>query len=287
MSRLGIRFKLAAALLLAAGMPLAVGLLSIDLLGQSLYRAQKGQLFETIGKHLAISLRTEIDHQVVLLRTWIQSSGLAQRLPRETSFESDEAIRADVRAIERRWPDLRSGDEPLRSVLENPAAEILHEFQTLHPRYAEILITDSRGRLTAASNKTSDYDQADETWWQKADRIGMAGAWLEGVHFDESAGVYSVDIAMPIFGEGPATQPLGVIKAVLDISPFLSSVERVSTVERAARLQAGRGDAALHRVAETIAQAGGVALQVVGEILGVLPQLSLIEPSNDIDMDRD
>ncbi len=48
-------------------------------------------------------------------------------------------------------------------------------------------------------------------------------AELEGLHLDQSAGVYSLDVSMPIFGAdgGP---PLGVVKAVMGISPLFAPV---------------------------------------------------------------
>jgi twitching motility protein PilJ len=61
---------------------------------------------------------------------------------------------------------------------------------------------------------TSDFVQSDEGWWVNAWNKGLD---IGKVGFDESAGVWSIDVSARI--DNPRTQePLGVLKAVLDIS---------------------------------------------------------------------
>ena len=106
--------------------------------------------------------------------------------------------------------------------------------------FREVFFTDKSGYNAAISNMTSDFVQSDEGWW--------VNAWTKGldigkVGFDESAGVWSIDVSARI--DNPRTQePLGVLKAVLDIS----AVQALAT-QSAQKLPGARrpGDDPSHR----------------------------------------
>ena len=86
--------------------------------------------------------------------------------------------------------------------------------------FAEIFFTDRNGFNVAVTNPTSDFVQSDEGWWQ--------GAWSHGlsvseIGYDESAGVWSVDISVRI-NVSDSGEPVGVMKTVLAID----SVQRIA-----------------------------------------------------------
>lgn len=104
--------------------------------------------------------------------------------------------------------------------------------------FAEIFFTDRHGLVVAASNRTSDFVQADESWWQRAVETGTAQDVAE---FDESAGAVAIGLAARI--EDPATgQHVGVIKAVLDLMRLSQAVMRRDTLAVSAEVidSAGR-----------------------------------------------
>jgi len=47
-----------------------------------------------------------------------------------------------------------------------PPGISLRAFRELYPYHIEVFVTDAKGALVAATNRTSDYYQGDETWWQ-------------------------------------------------------------------------------------------------------------------------
>ena len=84
-------------------------------------------------------------------------------------------------------------------------------------KYAEIIVTNAYGANVAQSEKTTDFRQSDEKWWQEAKEHGI---FLSNGGFDESAGVYSSDIAIPILDkEG---RFIGVLKAVINVESVTS-----------------------------------------------------------------
>ena len=80
--------------------------------------------------------------------------------------------------------------------------------------FGEVFFTDRFGFNTALTNPTSDFVQLDENWWKTAWENGIS---VGEVEFDESAGIWSIDISVRI--DDPASgRSLGVMKAVLGVS---------------------------------------------------------------------
>jgi putative methionine-R-sulfoxide reductase with GAF domain len=111
-------------------------------------------------------------------------------------------IQADLNAKDEQWraaDAANNNNNPLvREFLTNPAALELKEFQDAFPNNAEIFITDKYGGLAGTTNRTSDYYQADEGWWQAAYNNGQGAVYISEPEFDESAGALAVLIALPI-----------------------------------------------------------------------------------------
>ena len=132
----------------------------------------------------------------------------------------DEAERsAAIQAIEALWPTLSPDSPRLQALLQNELSLQMQAFIANNQNFAEIFITDRMGRLIAATQKTSDYWQADEAWWQAAILLDEHMLNLEGLNYDESAQVYSIDITLPLYQTTVTGREIvGVIKAVLDAS---------------------------------------------------------------------
>lgn len=78
--------------------------------------------------------------------------------------------------------------------------------------FAEIFVTNMFGANVAQSGKTTDYYQADEVWWQKARHDGL---YVGNLAYDQSAGLYSIEIALRINDD--SGNFIGLAKAVLNI----------------------------------------------------------------------
>lgn len=130
---------------------------------------------------------------------------------RESRGLSDEEI------LERdaRWQATTGIDEFIKPFLTNDCADVLVEFQEAHDGFPELLVTDSRGLLVAASNKSTDYLQADEGWWTKTydEGCGHTGP----LEYDKSARSESISVCVPIY-DPHGHRVIGVIKAVCDVT---------------------------------------------------------------------
>ena len=113
-----------------------------------------------------ISYLEQVRAQVANLASVAQVREAVQRSNQQRI--SQEVLNRRIQEIETRWPEMDTGSSLLSNILENSASQFLRQYATVGTTFREILVTDVHGRLVAASNKTSDYFQADERWWRNA-----------------------------------------------------------------------------------------------------------------------
>jgi len=83
--------------------------------------------------------------------------------------------------------------------------------------FPEIFITNKYGANIAQNQKTSDYYQADEEWWQKA---RLDGLYVGDVSLDDSSNAYSIDIGIGIYDRGGNF--IGAAKVILNIEEIIN-----------------------------------------------------------------
>lgn len=224
--KLGVSYKLTATLMVACALPLAMGFAGMLHVGYRSYLSARGELAQARATSIAQMIGNVVSEQIADLHAWTWMSEVndlvtAQDAAGESIRQTD--FMAQVEDLDRRWPALDPDSPEVSGLLTNRTAQFIKLYKGSHPLFVEIFVTDRKGRLIAASNKTTDYWQADETWWKKAFRMRRSQVWVEGIHFDESALAYSLDVAIPIFRE-PDDLVVGVVKAVIDTSPLFASL---------------------------------------------------------------
>ena len=170
-------------------------------LGEDVVGGRSVRVADQVARELAVYLDERLDDAL----TWSQSTVLVNAARVGASRADDLGLDdLTVEEVEARFAD----DRQLGSV--SAVAEI-DVFLENSPDFKELFFTDANGYNVATSNQTSDMVQSDEIWWQHAWRWGV---FVDAPEFDESAGVYSTDIAVRI-DDGSTT--VGVLKASLDI----------------------------------------------------------------------
>ncbi len=91
-----------------------------------------------------------------------------------------------------------------------------------YPLFAEIFVTNRFGANVAQTNKTTDYYQADEEWWQVAQKDGV---FVGDLSYDESSNTFSTDIGVRV--DDAAGNFLGVVKGVLNIQETINIINEV------------------------------------------------------------
>ena len=189
----------------------------------SFFSSQKAlkQVIGSSQRDLAIEVMDKIDREIefalTLEKNWIIIPEITHAMVAGSQRPSAE-LKAD-------WE--RDG------LTTTPTAILLKRLEaTTENRLKEVVITDKRGHVIAATNKTSDFDQGPEDdpphgefWWVAAVNDGE---FLEEVNFDESAGVYSMKIAMGASDDG---ELLGVLMALYNMENVQNLVNAVSKGE--------------------------------------------------------
>ncbi len=141
-----------------------------------------------------------------------------------------------VAELEARWPQLEPGrSQELDAILERPASVLMRSLNRVTAHFREILLADRYGRLVAATGKTSDYYQADEEWWRVTYLEGRGQSYLSDIQYDESMGIYSVDIAEPV-RDPESGEVLGILKAVSDSHSLFRIVDNLRFGETSAAI---------------------------------------------------
>ena len=212
--RLSIRVKLVSLLVAVALLPLMVSILTIAIGGRKLRSEVVAQSFQSIAVSEATTLDISLakDIEKVLLSTSEATAVLGPDSPSEPLGEDELA------ELDRAWPTLSRDDYRMASILDNDIANDLRRIQVEDPRFVEIFVTDRFGQLVAATGRTTDFYQADESWWQGVAGAGEPRVFVPPVHYDASSGAWSIDLCIPVVSEG---QLIGVTKAVLDLSKWI------------------------------------------------------------------
>jgi len=166
-------------------------------------------------------LQAEINMKIEQSRELVNISLIQESLAESNaSFAATGSPDEIIRQVDERWQssDPNEEDSIAFNLINNPSANIIRSIMDIDQKsdsqfkYAEIFITNQYGGNIAQSHKTTDYKQNDELWWQKAHQNGV---FLSEGGFDESAGVYSSDIAIRILDEDGNF--IGVLKAVINV----------------------------------------------------------------------
>ena len=138
----------------------------------------------------------------------------------EQELQEMEDVYLIIEQREKEWTDtsLEVITPFIQELIDNKVSEQLREHANKYQEsfgydlYPEIFVTNTYGVNIAQTGKTSDYIQNDELWWIRAKQDGL---YISEIHYDESADVYSADIALRI--NDNLGEFLGVIKAVTNV----------------------------------------------------------------------
>ena len=88
--------------------------------------------------------------------------------------------------------------ELINSIKQNSVSTRLRVFIENFPEEVEVFVTDMRGLNVAMTERTGDYWQADEGWWEGAYAAGFGKTYISKVEYDESSRTYAINVGVPI-----------------------------------------------------------------------------------------
>ena len=198
-----ITTKLALVLTLPLLLTWAVVLYAISLSEESLSKT-----LEQAAASRTISIMEEIE-RILHVRTevWFaypESPGVQKALALSNhQFEQMSDVQQYIDEIDTAWqaaPEESPTPEITRILENNSSKELRHLLSVMKNTngfslFGEVFITNRYGANIAQTGRTSDYRQDDEEWWQRAKQNGL---YVDDVNFDESAGMYSLDLCVRI-----------------------------------------------------------------------------------------
>ena len=163
----------------------------------------------TVSNRLAEQLDTFMLERISDVVTWVSAPIIVQAAKAATIRHDKEGFAdLDIAAVEAKFKTSKSLNVSPRTnnYLIQQIASSEH--------FGEAFFTDANGFNVALTNPTSDFVQRDENWWKTAWENGIS---VGEVEFDDSAGIWSVDISVRI-DDKRTGRSLGVMKAVLGVS---------------------------------------------------------------------
>lgn len=134
--------------------------------------------------------------------------------------KSDAAIAERIQAIDAEWIASRAQSAAAGRVLGSALSDILREWMQAAPhRYGEIFVTDRHGAVVGATGRLSDYQQADEQWWQESFASGRGEVFLDDRGHDETANAMVVGVAAPV---RDGDRVIGIIKTHYTLDALLA-----------------------------------------------------------------
>ena len=146
---------------------------------------------------------------------------------RAYSGRAQAEIDAEIARLDQAWKDGDASVEVLvRRVNDNSVSVHLRAFVQQFPEEVEVFVTDRQGLNVAMTDRTSDYLQADEGWWRNTYREGQGAVFISDVEFDDSTGMWALDIGVPV-RDPQSAEVIGVLRGTVDVSSVFSSLAEI------------------------------------------------------------
>jgi len=211
----------------------AVSIVSVGAVAFTISRSLLTQLTAKVEQELtgvasltASSIAAELDKQVDLLRILSLNGALDDELLDISAAPT--SSQTELEQLDQQWQaaDAAGNDaDPLvRSVLNHGISQELRELQSQFPEHLEVFVTDKYGVNIAASDRTTDYYQADEEWWKTAYNNGQGSIFIGQPEFDERKQRLVVLIAVPVF-DSRTNNLAGVLGTTVDFAVFTPAFE--------------------------------------------------------------
>lgn len=164
-------------------------------------------------RDLPAAWQTYLQEELRLLREEITESPDVIKRVHDANAGNAKLSLKQILTLDKNWQQTEGVDLFISTLLNNGLARKLKEFQKTHRSLVEIFITDERGNLIGSTNKTSDYYQGDETWWQETYQAADPAGFMGSVEYDESTFTHAIPLYLPVF-DVTSRKVIGVLKAV-------------------------------------------------------------------------
>jgi PAS domain S-box-containing protein len=195
----------------------------------NLLRQTIGRDYATMSELLGTAMGRIISREIESTAVFMDSSDrllIIEKYNLKYAGMSNESKEAYFKDMEGQWAKAGDNHPLIIEYTKSPVGVRLSEIAKDDPSMAEIFITDKYGGLVAASDRTSDFYQGDEEWWQKSFNNGKGDVFLDKIEFDPSSKSIGMAIAVPV--KNKAKEVIGVGKNILEINRLFSPLKNFS-----------------------------------------------------------
>ena len=191
-----------------------------------------GEKLLTLNETTSNYVTAQIDNQVNALKAIAVSSIFKDEIELSNLAYgklSEEEINRGISIADQAWINHEpSADTLINAINTNHTSQQLKEMQSAYQADVEIFVTDQRGAIVAMTNRTSDYWQADESWWQTTIQGDI---YCSSPIHDESSDTWAIVIGVPVFKDEISSEVIGVVRGTVDITAVLNSIFTLNSRE--------------------------------------------------------
>ncbi|MFZ5917315.1 MAG: cache domain-containing protein, partial [Chloroflexota bacterium] len=217
---------------------LIVAILSVTALAGFNYFSIRRSQFDAVGEQLFGEGQLVIDRSGEVVQGSINALQALALSPDiieavEASNQTYEgrdlaALAAEIAALDDAWANEDpSVDDLVAQIEENPVSDHLRSFMGNFPEEVEVFVTDIQGLNVAMTERTGDYLQADEGWWEGAYNGGQGAVFVSPVEYDDSAQAWAIDVGVPVYDQS-GRQLIGVLRGTVDVSVVFGQLSEIA-----------------------------------------------------------
>jgi GAF domain-containing protein/HAMP domain-containing protein len=183
---------------------------------------QIGTSFAELADAKAIEIGQAVDRESDVLKALAFNKAIQSAA--QTDNWLNTLSQTEIEQLDQQWRAADAADnnnDPLvASVLQNGLASDLRQFQEEFPQHVEVFLTNHQGVSIASTNRTSDYYQADEEWWQTAYEEGL---FIGQPEYDESSKTIALNMAVPVQAVG-SESIVGILRTTVTFETLTESL---------------------------------------------------------------
>ena len=165
---------------------------------------------------LSLEIQAILEKKIALLETLARNEEVLNIL-QKANTDNSKYTQDQILELDDQWHNSLDTAQLIASTMHNSCALYFITFQEENPGFPEIFLTDKHGLNVAQTNRTTDYYQADENWWQDAYHDGAGKSYFGEIEYDESAMTDAIPIYIPVIAS-PSQGVIGIIKAICAIT---------------------------------------------------------------------
>ncbi len=213
---------------------------------------QAGENLQKLAASQALVVGDLIGLQVEILRSLSLSRNIKTRLLLANAQygNSQAEIISKLEGLDKAWRAADDESNFVQTSLNNVVSIELNDFQNIFPNHIEIFVTDKKGALIAATNRTPDYYHADKDWWQAAYNEGQGGIYISPPVLAESSGIRGLEMAVPFYDDKGTV--VGILRSTYSVEALTTMLTEAATGQENLHLDLLLPDARLFIVDESL-----------------------------------